>query len=979
MSQPRRLPSGGEAIDRARPLGFSFEGRRLHGFAGDTLASALLACGVDVVARSFKYRRPRGVWGCGAEEPNAILDVRDAARHDPNAQATRVLLRDGLVVTGLHGGTSPIAARLRAPDRLHALLPAGFYYKTFMRPDWHLFEPAIRAMAGLGRADLSPDPQRYEQRWLHLDVAVIGAGPAGLAAARVAADAGLRVGLIDEAVEVGGQLLVDDEPIDDMPGAVWARQTMAELDGRPNVVVLLRTTAFGFFDHGFLGLLEAREAAPHGWAPERLWKLRARRVVIATGAIERPIVFPDNDRPGIMSAYAVRHHLRRFAVLPGQRALVLTGDDSGYATAEALRRAGATVSVADLRASGPSVDGEVWRGAIVGAVEGHRRVAGVRLVDAGAPTRRLAELEVDLVAVAGGWTPSVHLLCQAGGTLRFDEALQTFVPDASGQGEIAAGAVTGARSTVDALAQGHAAGLRAAVELGRSSRLPAPRGTPAANETFPPRPCWHVRLPGTRQWIDLHNDVTVADVELAARENYVSVEHLKRYTTLGMGTDQGKTSNLNGLSLLAEITGRSIPEVGTTTYRPPYTPVSLGALAGQRKGALLSPMRRLPAERCHARCGAVFDEYGGWRRPAFYPRDGEDRARAIEREIRVVREGVGLFDASPLGKIAVSGPDAPVFCDRLYCNDLLGLAPGRVRYCLLLNDGGKIYDDGIVARLAADRYLLSPSSSHATGVYQLAEEWRQTGWPELAVAIADLTSGWATFAVTGPRARAVVERLDTEIALGVDALPHMAVAEGRIGGVPGRIARVSFTGELSFEISVPSGHAAALFDELLRIGQPDGLEPFGSEALLVLRMEKGYVLVGRDTDGTTEPDDIGMGAQLARKARDFVGRRSLQREVSRDPGRLQLVGLANSVPDEILPTGAHVIARDGPRRRSLGYVTSSAWSPTLRRGIALGLVAGGRARIAEGEPVELFHLGRSYLARVVSPVWYDPRGERLRG
>jgi sarcosine oxidase subunit alpha len=979
MRQPRRLASAGEAIDRARPLGFSFEGRRLEGFAGDTLASALLAAGVDVVARSFKYRRPRGVWGCGAEEPNAILDVRDGARHDPNAQATRVTLRDGLVAAGLHGGTATLGARLGLPDRLHALLPAGFYYKTFMRPDWHLFEPAIRAMAGLGQADRSADPDRHEQRWLHLDVAVIGAGPAGLAAARVAADSGLRVGLIDDGTEVGGQLLVDDEPIDDLPGSHWARRIVAELESRPGVVVLRRTTAFGFFDHGLLGLLEVREEAPRGWARERLWKVRARRVVIATGAIERPIVFPDNDCPGIMSAYAVRHYLRRHGVLAGSRAVVLTGDDSGYATAGALRRAGAAVTVADLRAAGPAFDGLVFHGAIVAAVEGRRRVAGVRLVDAASPTRRLAELEADLVAVAGGWTPTVHLFCQAGGKLRYDDTLQAFVPDANGQGEIAAGAVCGARNTAEALAQGHAAGVRAIGDLGRASRLPAPRGAAVANDLGAPRPCWHVRLAGTRQWIDLHNDVTVADVELAARENYVSVEHLKRYTTLGMGTDQGKTSNLNGLALLAEITGRPIPEVGTTTFRPPYTPVSLGALAGTRKGPLLSPLRRLPAERVHGTHGAEFDEYGGWWRPACYRRDGEDRARAIEREVRTVREGVGLFDASPLGKIAVSGPDAALFCDRFYYNALLDLVPGRVRYCLLLNESGKIYDDGVVARLDEERFLLSPSSSHATGVHQIAEEWRQTGWPELDVAIANLTSAWATLAVTGPRARAVMERLDTDIPLDPTSLPHMAIGEGRVCGVTARIARVSFTGELSFEISVPSGYAAGLFDELMRIGGPDGLVPFGSEALLVLRMEKGYVLIGRDTDGTTEPDDLGMGGALARKPRDFIGRRSLQRDVSRDPGRLQLVGLANSVADEVLPTGAHVIERDGGRRRSLGYVTSSAWSPTLRRGIALGLLADGRAKIAAGERVELFHLGRSYVASVVSPVWYDPRGERLRG
>jgi sarcosine oxidase subunit alpha len=562
--------------------------------------------------------------------------------------------------------------------------------------------------------------------------------------------------------------------------------------------------------------------------------------------------------------------------------------------------------------------------------------------------------------------------------LRYDDAIAAFVPDRSVQDERTIGAARGLFSLAACLKDGHEIGVAAAGYMGRSIDLPPP----AAREEgagYGIRPYWRVDLPETRQWVDYQNDVTVEDIRLAARENYASVEHLKRYTTLGMAPDQGKTSNLNGLAILAEATGRAIPEVGTTTFRPPFVPVSLAALAGQRRGELYAPIRRLPAHRAHGERGAVFDEYGGWLRPACYPRVGESQAQAIGREVLAVRTGVGLFDGSPLGKLEVIGPDAARFLNLMYYNDLANLQPGRIRYCLLLSENGKVFDDGVVARLAEDRYLLSPSSSHAAAVAAALEEWRQCEYSAMRVAIANVTTAWATFAVTGPRARAVVERLDADIDLSAAALPHMSLVGGRIGGIPARIARVSFTGEASFEISVPAGYGPALYSRLEALGTDHAITPFGIESLLVLRAEKGYIIIGRDTDGTTEPQDLGMTGPLRTKQIDFVGRRSLLRPDSQRADRRQFVGLEPMSPAVVLPTGAHVCTTTAAGRRSLGYVTSSYFSPGLGRPIALAMVEAGRARMKAGETVDVFSLGKAFTAKVVSPVFYDPKGERLHG
>lgn len=994
MNGQRNRLAHGDAIDRSRLLAFTFNGRRMQGFAGDTLASALLANGVSIVGRSFKYHRPRGIYGAGVEEPNAIVDLVHDGRHDPNAKATLVELAEGMVVRSVNCWPSVERDLHGGLDRLHRFLPSGFYYKTFMRPSWHTHEPYIRRLAGLGKVGETVDETRYETRHAHCDMLVVGAGPAGLAAARAAAAAGLRLILVDDQPRCGGALLWQEAEIDGMSAPAWVEATLAKIRRSPDALVLTRTTAFGYFDHNFLALIERRADAAPGWAPERIWKVRAKGVVLATGALERPLVFPNNDRPGVMSADSVRRYIRQYGVRPGRHAVVLTNNDSAYDAAVALRRAGVEVTLLDVRPDPPAARLEaarthripVWPGTTIVDLRGRSRVTAVRIRETGRTSsagradreRRIAWLACDLVAVSGGWTPTVHLFKHSGGSLRYDEGIAAFVPDRSVQDERTIGAARGQFSLAACLQDGHEVGVAAAGYMGRSIDLPSPAAKEEA-AAYAIQPYWHVDLPETRQWVDYQNDVTVEDIRLAARENYASVEHLKRYTTLGMAPDQGKTSNLNGLAILAAVTGRAIPDVGTTTFRPPFVPVSLAALAGQRRGELYAPIRRLPAHREHVERGAVFDEYGGWLRPACYPRVGESQAQAIDREVMAVRGRVGLFDGSPLGKLEVVGPDAARFLNLMYYNDLASLQPGRIRYCLLLSENGKLFDDGVVARLAEDRYLLSPSSSHAAAVAAALEEWRQCEYSSMRVSIANVTSAWATFAVTGPRARTIVGRLDTDIDVSPATMPHMSLAGGNVGGVPARIVRVSFTGEASFEISVPSGYGAALFRHLEALGAGEGITPFGVESLLVLRAEKGYIIIGRDTDGTTEPQDLGMTGPLRTKQIDFVGRRSLMRPDSRRPDRRQFVGLEPTLSDRVLPTGAHVFETTDKGRRSLGYVTSSYLSSTLGRAIALAMVEGGRTRLQNGETVSVFSLGRTFTAKVVSPVFYDPKGERLHG
>lgn len=935
--------------DQRRALSFTFDGMPYEGLEGDTIASALIANGVKVIGRSFKYHRPRGIYGAGVEEPNGLVDVRDGATFSPNARVTTVLLQDGMVITA--GNAMPTAARDRHGfiDRFHRFIPAGFYYKTFLWPNWHTYEPRIRDMAGLGHLDPMIEPKADSaQMNAFADVLVVGAGPAGLAAARAAAKSGRRVILVDDQALPGGSLLHRDVEIDGVAGATWAAQAVADvssLGGR----VLLKSTAYGIYDHNLVCVWEARDGAP-----DRLWRIRAGEVIIATGAIERPLVFPDNDRPGVMSAEAALVYLKRYGLLVGERIVIATNNDAPYDIASALIAAGAKVVIADIRdrASAVCARAEVRYGAKITSVEGRAGITAVSING--------ERVEADCLLVSGGYTPTVHLYMQAKGKLRYDETSVALVPDRKLDGITVVGSASGTFGLACAMAEGDLAG---------GGKGDQPGITGAATYTI--EPAWPKPGAKGRQWIDFQNDVTVKDIELAARENYRSVEHLKRYTTLGMATDQGKTSNFNGLATMAAITGASIEATGTTTYRPPFVPAPLKIIAGRRRGELAAPVKRLVLEPQHRASGAVFREYGGWLRPAWYGTGGVDE---IAREARVSRESVGLLDGSPLGKIEVFGPKAGAVMDFNSYTVLSTLKPGRIRYGFMLTETGFIYDDGVVSKLADDHYIVSCSSGHVAGVMLRLEEWRQDRFDPAEVTIHNSTPQWATLTVTGPKSRAVVTALWLGVNLSDAVLPHMAFATGVFAGRPARVARVSFTGDRSYEVSVPSSVAPALYKRMAALVQEMGGCLLGSEALLLLRAEKGYIIAGKDTDGATMPQDLGLTGPMLKRQDEYVGKRSLFSENAQRTDRNQFVGL-ESVDGTVLPTGAHGVDTSGGKRRSIGYVTSSYMSPILGRPMALGLIERGLSRM--GEEIDLYHLGRSLKARISAPCAFDPQGSRL--
>jgi len=999
VNAPLRLTAGGR-IDRTRRLEFSFDGRTYRGYAGDTLASALLAGGVHLMGRSFKYHRPRGPIAAGVEEPNALVTVRrDAGRCTPNLRATQVELYEGLRASSQNRWPSLRFDLGALNDLLAPFIPAGFYYKTFMWPRraWAaLYEPRIRAAAGLGHAPRAADPDRYATRFAHCDVLVVGAGPAGLAAAGAAAELGARVILCDEQSEAGGSLLAASPAGAERPGGfaadAWIEEQLRGLRVRSNVRLLTRTTAFGYFPHNAVALNERLTdhlADPPADLPrERQWQVRAREVVLACGAIERPLVFPGNDRPGIILADAARTWLHRYAVLPGTRAVLVTGCDAAYQTALDLARAGVDVAcIADTRpepqaaARALAEDIPVLNAARVRHTEGRLRVTAIALEgrSAGQAVRMLQPC--DLVLMSGGYTPSLHLHSQARGNLRWSGALQCFLPAESRERVRSAGACRGVLTLDAALRDGREAGAAAArAALARDGVRPGPPPAAAPPAEEPAGAAVDAASPHGRgrAFVDWQNDVTSKDLALAVREGFRSIEHVKRYTTTGMATDQGKTSNLNALGIVARVLGSSPPEVGLTTFRMPYNPVSFGAFAGTARGELFDPVRVTPMHPWAEAQGAVFEDVGLWKRARYFPRAGEDLHAAVARECRAVRAGCGLFDASTLGKIEVVGRDAVNFLNRLYVNSFDSLEPGRCRYGVLLRDDGFIYDDGVIARLAADRFHVTTTTGGAPRVLALMEDYLQTEWPELKVWLTSTTEQWAVLAVQGPRAREVLQGL-SDIPLGGEALPHMSVASGFIGGVPLRLFRVSFTGELGYELNVPADFGLSLWERLWERGRAYGMCAYGTESMHVLRAEKGYVIVGQDTDGTVTPDDAGLGWAIGKKKPDFLGRRSLSRAALRAPERRQLVGLLTLEPQRVLEEGAQVMAQDGASSpaRPLGFVTSSYFSAVLGRSIALGLVSGGRART--GQTLYVPAPGGTLPVQVASPVFYDPSGARLHG
>jgi len=995
--QQHRLDGGGR-IDRRRPVGFTFDGAHYEGYAGDTLASALLANGVHLVGRSFKYHRARGIVAAGVEEPNALVQLGAGARTEPNARATRVELFEGLAAASQNRWPSLRLDLLALSNLLGPLFPAGFYYKTFMwPPSWwqSVYERLIRRAAGLGKAPSDPDPDRYEQMHAHCDVLVVGGGPAGLMAALVAGRSGARVILADEQTELGGSLLAE---LTDHPGAAWLGAVAAELEACAELRVLSRTTAFGYYDHNFLGLLERVSdhlqpgAAPH-LPRQRLWKIRTRQVVLATGAIERPLVFAENDRPGIMLAGAVRAYINRYAVRPGRRAVVFTNNDGAYRTALDLVRAGAGVTVVDLRARPEgSLPAEaraagirVLAGHAITGTRGRHRVASVqvrRIGDGGDQVEDPIEtLPCDLVCVSGGWNPTIHLQSQSRAVPRYDAEHGIFLPGPPSQAERSAGACNGAFSLRACLEEGARAGLEAAAAAGFAADTPELPELPEVEEARAPA-TWLVPsgrpVRRSKMFVDLQNDVTAGDIHLALGEGYRSIEHVKRYTTAGMGTDQGKTANVNALGIVAERTGRAIGELGVTTFRPPYTPVTFGAIVGRNCGAMFDPVRRTPMHAWHEAHGAVFEDVGQWKRPWYYPRPGEDMAAAVARESLAARSGIGILDASTLGKIDLQGPDAAELLNRVYTNAWSRLPIGRCRYGLMLGEDGMVFDDGVTTRLGEHHYLMSTTSGGAARVLAWLEEWLQTEWPELRVYCTSVTEQWATVAISGPDSRKLLAELAEGIDLAPEAFAHMSMREGRVRGVPARVFRISFTGELGFEIQVPASYGLAIWEACVEAGAKYAITPYGTETMHLLRAEKGYIITGQDSDGTVTPHDLGMASIVADAKPDFIGKRSLAREDVGRAGRKQLVGLLPEPAGELLEEGAQIVA--DPHQTipmtMIGHVTSSYLSPNLGRAFALAMVKDGRART--GQRLYVPMIDRTIAVTVTDPVFLDQAGERLR-
>jgi sarcosine oxidase subunit alpha len=990
-AQPCRLASGG-VVDRGRPLAFSFDGRTLTGCAGDTLASALLANGIHFVGRSFKYHRRRGIFGVGAEEPNALVQLETASRTEPNVRATQIELYGGLTAASQNRWPTLERDVSAVNGALSRFMPAGFYYKTFMWPAswWMRYEHFIRRVGGMGVSPRECDPDHYAHRHAHCDVLVAGGGPAGLTAALAAARAGARVILANDDFEWGGALLGETAEIDGRPAHEWVRTAVAELVTQPEVQLLPRSNVFGYFDHNLLGIAQtAHPREPHR-PRQRLWKVRAKQVVLAGGAIERPLVFAENDLPGIMLASAVRVYVNRYGVAPGRQAVVFTNNDSGYATALDLHRHGIRVSgvvdprpasTGELTARVREAGIEILAGCAVVRAHGRKHVESVSAgrMRGGVVASIERELGCDLVCVSGGWNPAVHLFSQSKGRLRYDERVTAFVPDVSAQAERSAGAARGLFQLKQCLADGAHAGA-AAAEAAGLRRVSVAVPAAAHVEEAPMVALWDIRCAAThtaKRFVDLQNDVTARDVALAAREGYYSVEHLKRYTTLGMGTDQGKTSNVNGLAILAALIDAQIPDVGTTTFRPPYTPVTFGAIAGPEVGAEFDPVRLSPMHRSHEAAGARLINAGLWRRPMIYARAGESDLEATNREALGVRRAVGIVDVSTLGKIDVQGSDAVTFLERVYVNRWANLAVGKARYGLMLREDGMILDDGTTTRIAEDRFHMTTTTANAGRVMSHLEYYLQAHWPELDVRLTSVSDHWAAVALAGPRSRDVLSAL-TDIDVSNGALPYMSYREASVAGVPARIFRISFSGELAYEINVPADYGQALWDSLLEAGRAHELVVYGTEAMGVLRIEKGHI-AGMEIDGRTTPDDLGLGGMVASE-KACLGKPLLARPALKAHNRKQLVGLVPVDGASAIPKGAQLVA--DPQRPApnpiQGHVTSTCYSPTLGRPIALALLERGRARYGEKFYAAAPLANAVAQVEVTHHVFYDPKGERLR-
>ena len=996
-----RLSNAGRLINRDKPMSFTFNGKTMQGFEGDTLASALIANDQILVGRSFKYHRPRGIVASGAEEPNGLVNLGKGGHFEPNQRVTTQEVFDGLEASSQNHWPSLEFDVGAVNAKLGRFMPAGFYYKMFIhpRPLWkHVYEPIIRHAAGLGKAPKDRDADIYEHFYAHVDVMVVGGGIAGLSAALAAGRSGARVLLVEQTAHWGGRAPVDGAQIDGLDADAWVKDAVQTLENMSNVTVVARCMGAGVYDHGYALAYErlTDHLSEKDGPRHRLWRIRTKQIVTATGAIERPLSFAGNDIPGVMLASAVRDYVVNFGASVGDRTVVVTNNDDAYRTANAMVNAGLDVpAIIDARMeAGPlaqeaeALGIRVLHGKGISKVKGGKQVTGVEICAQAGEGGVLEEIECDAVAMSGGWSPVVHLWSHCGGKLIWNEDQSHFRPDpsrpplgADGNGFVAtAGIAHGAMSTRDCLANGHEVGAQAAAlagatgKAGKASKGDAPEEAPMEAVWMMPQGAGYKLR--SKMWLDYQNDVKVSDVQLAAQEGYESVEHTKRYTTLGMATDQGKLSNINGLAVLSDALGQAIPATGTTTFRPPYTPISLGSIGGEASGELFQPLRKTPIHEWNDANGAYWEPVGQWRRVYTYQRDGESIEDAVNREVKNTRDNLGLLDASTLGKLVVSGPDAGKFLDMMYTNMMSNLAVGKCRYGLMCGEQGFLSDDGVVARISEDRWLCHTTTGGADTVHAHMEEWLQTEWWDWDVYVANITEQYAQIAVVGPNARKLLEKLGG-MDVSAEALPFMQWRDGEIGGFDCRAYRISFSGELSYEIAVKASEGEAFWKALYEAGQEFGLMPYGTEGLHVLRAEKGFIMIGDETDGTVIPQDLGLNWAISKKKEDFLGKRGQLRSHMVDSDRWKLVGL-ESTDGSVIPDGAYAVAEGenaNGQRNVQGRITSTYYSANLERGIAMGLLHKGPDRM--GEVITFPKTdGTSVTAKIVDPVFYDPAGEK---
>ena len=1005
MTQVNRR-STDSRIDRSKVINFTFNGKAYQGFAGDTLASALLANGVNVVGRSFKYARPRGIVGHGMEEPNGIIQLGSGASTVPNLKVTQVELYEGLEASSVNGWPSVNFDVMSWVGAFGRLMPPGFYYKTFMYPQklWMTYEHFIRKAAGLGRSPAEEDPDSYDTINQHCDVLVVGAGPSGLIAALEAGLTGARVIIADEQNEFGGTLLASNEKFDGQSASHWLTTIEAQLSSLRNVKCLTRSTVFGYYDHNFLTILERRTdhlgiSASSG-SRQCMHRVRAKQVVLATGAFERPLVFAHNDIPGVMQASSVSTYVNRFSVAPGNKLVLATNNDNAYRTAIDWFNAGRkVVAVVDSRSSptGELVKNvkalgiKIYHGHGVIEAKGGKRVKSAHIaplnVDGTEVIGNVRRLACDLIATSGGWSAAIHLSSHTGAKPIWDEEIVSFRPGDSKQQERSVGACKGTFGLHDGIVEGAIGGARAAHCAGFGDgaiKTSLPKVVQVSEEPqqalfLVPHTKPTSRAPS--QFVDFQLDVSAGGIELAVLEGFESVEHVKRYTALGFGTDQGKLGNINGMAILANALGQTISETGTTIFRPSYTPTTFGAIAGRDVKELFDPERYTAMHRWHVEHGAKFEDVGQWKRPWYFPQGNESMLDAVNRECLAVRNSVGILDASTLGKIDIQGPDAAEFITRVYTNSFLKLAPGRCRYGVMLKEDGMIFDDGVCACISDNHYLIFTTTGGAAGVLSWLELWHQTEWPELQVYFTSVTDHWATATISGPNARNVITKVCDDIDFSTENFGFMEWRNGIVADVPVRVFRISFTGELSYEVNVSANYGYHVWEKLIEAGAEFNITPYGTESMHVLRAEKGFIIVGQDTDGSMTPSDMNMDWVIGQnKSFSFIGKRSLERSDSLRANRKQLVGLKTIDPSLVLSEGSQIV--NDPKQAipmdMQGHVTSSYYSANMGHSIAMAVIKGGLNRM--GDIVYCPSAdGSVAAAKIVSPVFYDPTGERQNG